>query len=103
MALSLILGITLGHGVVGIAWAMCLDWVIRGMIFTCAFLMESVSIDLKGVSNVNILVIESSPHKRGSSNLFKDQGMILGTGCGSVSMTKRSGFPQKAYEFGKKV
>ena len=34
---------------------------------------------------------------------FKDQGMMLGTGCGTVTMTKSSEFPQKAYEFGKKV
>lgn len=34
---------------------------------------------------------------------FKNQGMILGTGCGTVSMTKQSEFPQKAYEFGKKL
>ena len=34
---------------------------------------------------------------------LKDQGMILGVGCGTVSMTKRSSFPQSAYEFGKKL
>lgn len=34
---------------------------------------------------------------------FKDQGMILGTGCGSVSMTKGSKFPKQAYEFGKSL
>ncbi len=32
-----------------------------------------------------------------------DQGMILGYGCGSPSMTKRSHFPKKAYEFGKSL
>ena len=34
---------------------------------------------------------------------FKDQGMILGFGCGTVSMTKRSIYPQKAYELGKSI
>lgn len=34
---------------------------------------------------------------------FKDQGMILGFGCGTVSMTERSGYLQKAYELGKSV
>ncbi|MDE7428743.1 MAG: hypothetical protein K2N00_05660 [Lachnospiraceae bacterium] len=32
---------------------------------------------------------------------FKDQGMILGSGCGTVSMTEGSEYPQKAYDFGK--
>lgn len=32
---------------------------------------------------------------------FKDQGMILGGGCGSVPMTKGTVYPQKAYELGK--
>lgn len=32
---------------------------------------------------------------------FQDQGMILGLGCGTVSMTGGSKYPQKAYEFGK--
>ncbi len=34
---------------------------------------------------------------------FKDQGQILGTGCGTVSMTARTKFPQLAYEFGKSI
>lgn len=34
---------------------------------------------------------------------FQDQGMILGTGCGSVSMTKRSPFLNQAYELGKSL
>lgn len=34
---------------------------------------------------------------------FRDQGMILGTGCGSVSMTKRSPFLNQAYELGKSL
>lgn len=34
---------------------------------------------------------------------FQDQGMILGNGCGTVSMTKSSVFPQKAYELGKSL
>ena len=34
---------------------------------------------------------------------FPDQGMILATGCGTVSMTKSSAFPQKSYELGKSL
>ena len=31
---------------------------------------------------------------------FKDQGKILGTGCGTVAMTRHTDFPQRAYELG---
>ena len=34
---------------------------------------------------------------------FRDQGMILGTGCGTPSMTESSGFCQEAYEFGRSL
>lgn len=34
---------------------------------------------------------------------FQDQGQILGTGCGNVSMTASTEFPEKAYEFGKSL
>ena len=34
---------------------------------------------------------------------FKDQGMVLGFGCGTVPMTEKSGYPQKAYELGKSI
>ena len=34
---------------------------------------------------------------------FNDCGMILGTGCGTVPMTQRSPFVQKAYELGKSL
>lgn len=34
---------------------------------------------------------------------FSDQGMILGTGCGTVAITERTGYPQKAYELGKSL
>ena len=34
---------------------------------------------------------------------FQDQGMILGTGCGTVAMTSESCFPQKAYAFGRSL
>lgn len=34
---------------------------------------------------------------------FKDTGMILGLGCGTPSMTKRTNYPQKAYELGKSI
>lgn len=33
LVFSVLFGITLGMGVMGIAWAMCLDWSIRGVIF----------------------------------------------------------------------
>lgn len=32
---------------------------------------------------------------------FQDKGMILGTGCGTTTTTKRTVFPMEAYEFGK--
>ena len=34
---------------------------------------------------------------------FRDQGVILGTGCGTAAMTERTGYPQKAYELGKSL
>lgn len=34
---------------------------------------------------------------------FDNQGMILGTGCGTISMTKRTNFPVQAYELGKRL
>ena len=34
---------------------------------------------------------------------FKDMGMVLGCGCGSPSMTRRSGYPEKAYQLGRKL
>lgn len=34
---------------------------------------------------------------------FKDQGQILGTGCGTVSMTRNTRFPELAYELGKSL
>ena len=34
---------------------------------------------------------------------FQDQGMVLGKGCGSPSMTRQSQYPKLAYELGKKV
>lgn len=32
-----------------------------------------------------------------------DQGMILGKGCGTPAMTRRSGYPERAYEFGRRL
>ncbi len=32
-----------------------------------------------------------------------DQGMVLGYGCGSPSMTQRSGYPRQAYELGRSL
>ena len=34
---------------------------------------------------------------------FEDCGMVLGGGCGTPSMTRNSGFVEKAYELGKTV
>lgn len=34
---------------------------------------------------------------------FEDMGMVLGKGCGTPSMTKNSGFVEKAYKLGKSV
>lgn len=31
---------------------------------------------------------------------FEDKGMVLGYGCGSPSMTKKSGYPEQAYRLG---
>ena len=32
---------------------------------------------------------------------FQDQGMVLGYGCGSPAMTRRSGYPDEAYRLGR--
>ena len=32
---------------------------------------------------------------------LKDQGMVLGRGCGSPAMTRQSRFPEMAYTLGK--
>ncbi len=32
---------------------------------------------------------------------LRDEGMVLGAGCGTPEMTRRSSYPQKAYELGK--
>ena len=34
---------------------------------------------------------------------FDDQGMVLGTGCGTPSMTERSRFSERAYELGRSL
>ena len=34
---------------------------------------------------------------------LKDQGMVLGKGCGTPSMTQHSKYPQMAYDLGKKL
>ncbi|MDE6709497.1 MAG: flavodoxin family protein [Oscillospiraceae bacterium] len=34
---------------------------------------------------------------------LKDQGMVLGKGCGTPSMTQSSVYPDKAYDLGKKI
>ena len=34
---------------------------------------------------------------------LRDQGMVLGKGCGTPSMTRHSGYPKLAYELGKSL
>lgn len=34
---------------------------------------------------------------------FQDRGTVLGTGCGTVPMTRRTGFPQEAYDLGRSL
>lgn len=34
---------------------------------------------------------------------FDNQGLILGTNCGTLEMTKNTDYPQKAYEFGQSL
>lgn len=34
---------------------------------------------------------------------FQNMGEILGTGCGTVSMTRHTRFPKEAYELGKRI
>ncbi|MBP8594743.1 MAG: flavodoxin family protein [Ruminococcus sp.] len=34
---------------------------------------------------------------------LRDQGMVLGYGCGTPSMTRASGYPEKAYELGRSL
>lgn len=34
---------------------------------------------------------------------FQDTGTVLGTGCGTVPMTRRSRFPQEAYDLGRSL
>ena len=34
---------------------------------------------------------------------FQNQGEVLGVGCGTVEMTKRTRFPQEAYALGKRL
>ncbi|MGI5873486.1 MAG: flavodoxin family protein [Bacillota bacterium] len=34
---------------------------------------------------------------------FEDEGMVLGYGCGTPEMTERSGYPEQAYQLGKRL
>ena len=34
---------------------------------------------------------------------FEDKGMVLGYGCGTPAMTRRSRYPQEAYQLGKRL
>jgi hypothetical protein len=34
---------------------------------------------------------------------FRDAGMVLGYGCGTPAMTKRSRYPKEAYQLGKSL
>ncbi len=55
---------------------------------------------LRKGENMKIVVLEGSPHKKGS---FEDVGMVLGTGCGFPSMTKNSRHMEEAYQLGKSL
>ncbi len=44
--------------------------------------------------------IESHYHTLADYLHFDDQGCILGSGCGTVSMTERTNYPEQAYQFG---
>ena len=37
LVFSILFGVVMNLGVMGIAWAMCLDWVLRGIIFRHRF------------------------------------------------------------------
>ena len=72
---------------------------------------------------MRITILSGSPNRKGSTNIladdwtfdaltahyktlvhyinFEDKGMILGYGCGTPAMTRRSGYPEKAYRLGK--
>ncbi len=49
---------------------------------------------------MKIVVLEGSPHKKDS---FEDVGMVLGTGCGSPSMTQGTKHMKDAYDLGKTI
>ncbi len=55
---------------------------------------------LRKDEDMKIVVLEGSPHKKGS---FEDVGMVLGIGCGSPSMTKNSRHMEEAYQLGKSL
>ena len=48
-------------------------------------------------------VVEAYYHRICEYMRFEDCGMVLGGGCGTTSMTKSSGYLEKAYELGKTV
>ena len=48
-------------------------------------------------------VVEAYFHRICEYMQFVDMGMVLGGGCGTPSMTKSSGYIEKAYELGKAV
>ena len=50
-----------------------------------------------------LLEIYSYYHRICEYMQFEDMGMVLGGGCGTPSMTKSSGYIEKAYELGKRV
>lgn len=58
---------------------------------------------------MKIIILEGSPNRQGSSHTlvkylnFQDQGMVLGKGCGTPSMTAGSKYPQTAYKLGKSL
>lgn len=52
---------------------------------------------------MNIVVLEGSPNKNGSSNMLASAFMQGTREAGKPSMTRGSRYMQRAFEFGKKL
>ena len=51
-----------------------------------------------------VMVIMKTAHKTLVRYInFEDKGMILGYGCGSPGMTKKSRYPEDAYKLGRNL
>jgi len=48
-------------------------------------------------------VVKAYYHRICEYTRFKDQGMVIGKGRGTVSMTESSSYPREAYELGKSL